>query len=482
MPLKFGTSGVRGLVSEFTDREVYLLVTAFLKHACTNSDKTPVATGMDLRESSPNILKAAHRAIFDFGCPIYSCGVLPTPALANFAQIKKFLSLIVTGSHIPADRNGVKFYLTTGETLKQDDENIFAIYQSLRSDNFCSNLFNAEGNFNESQNVILLDTSAQANKVYSQRYTDFFTDSPLRGLKVLVYQHSSAARDILPKILTDLGASTIEIGRSDTFIPVDTEAVESLDQFKFWIKSHDADALVSTDGDGDRPLVIDNLGNLVQGDKLGILTAKLLNIAAIGLPISCNTGISQISSFKEITYTKIGSPYVVEALNNLNKKHTSVAGFEANGGFILSTQVKKSKTLEALPTRDSVLPIISILTAAALQKRKLHEIIAELPARFTSSILVKNCPLEKSSQILKAVQNSPYEFIKDLVEVSKDANLTVNNLDGVRITTKENEIIHFRPSGNAPEFRCYTEASTQQRADEISQKALRKISHMISSD
>lgn len=478
MPLKFGTSGVRGLVSDFTDKEVYLLVTAFLRYACPHSESTPVATGMDLRESSPNILKAAHRAIADYDCPIYSCGVLPTPALAYFAQIKKILSLIVTGSHIPADRNGIKFYLTTGETLKQDDENIFAIYQELRAANFSSDLFDAEGNFREGKQIPLQESSAQASCLYVQRYTDFFPKLSLDGMKVLVYQHSSVARDLLPKILNDLGASTILLGRSDTFIPVDTEAVESLDQFKLWIKEHGADALVSTDGDGDRPLFIDNQGYLVQGDKLGAICAHTLSIEAIALPISCNSGISTIHSFKEVVFTKIGSPYVVEALNILSDRYQTVAGFEANGGFILHSEIRGSTTLTPLPTRDSILPLLCILSAAKKSGAQVSDLLKTLPSRFTASALVRECSPEKSITIISNALNAPQRTLAPITG-SKTTIASTNTLDGVRLTTEQAEVIHFRPSGNAPEFRCYTEAASQERADELAAAAYTVITDLI---
>lgn len=478
MGLKFGTSGIRGLVTDLTNKEVYLLVWSFLKYSCAQSSRTPIATGADLRESSPQILEAVHRAITDFGCRINSCGDLPTPALAYYAQKNSLASIMVTGSHIPADRNGIKFYLKSGETLKQDDEQIFEIYKNLRNDKFADELFNSDGIFKENVDIEVQDSSDQAHSLFLTRYSEFFPNFPLKGLKVVIYQHSSVARDLLVEILTLLGANTIAVSRSETFIPVDTEAVESLELFNSWIKENDADALVSTDGDGDRPLIIDNLGNLIQGDKVGILTALYLNIEAIALPISCNSGVFNIPRFKTIKVTRIGSPYVVDALNILSNNFSSVAGFEANGGFILKSIIKTPYFLDSLPTRDSILPIISCLVSAQKQGKNLSDIVATLPARYTSSVLVKNCSNEKSIQILERIRANPQEFIKDLCAYNGE-NITIDALDGLRITTAENEVVHFRPSGNAPEFRCYTEASNQIRADQISVLAFEKITHLI---
>lgn len=136
--------------------------------------------------------------------------------------------------------------------------------------------------------------------------------------------------------------------------------------------------------------------------------------------------------------------------------------------------------LEALASRDSILPITVCLSKAASEKRTLHTLIADPLGRYALIILVKNCPTEKSSKILDAILKHPLESVQDLTEIQESENLDLNYLDGVRMTTSKNEIIHFRPSGNAPEFRCYTEADSQERADQIAQNALRKITQMIS--
>jgi phosphomannomutase len=477
MALKFGTSGVRGLVTEFTDREAYLLTVAFLQHADIVSPAKTVALGMDLRASSPKILNAVERTLTENGKTVQYCGVLPTPALAFFAAEKSSMAVMITGSHIPADRNGIKFYLTSGETLKHDDEKIFANYEKLQKADFKKELFDNKGEFLQTQEVHKTDCTEEASVMFTKRYVDTFSDVSFRGMKVIFYEHSSAARKLFGDILEKQGAQVIRLGFSDTFIPVDTEAVESLDLFKKWITEHNADILVSTDGDGDRPLVIDNKGRLVQGDKLGIICAEFLGIEAVALPISCNSGISGVSSFKKINFTKIGSPYVVEALNNLNAEFKSVAGFEANGGFILASPVHRTGVLKPLPTRDSVLPALAIIAAAKKLNCTVADVVDKLPNRFTSSVLAKNCPLEKSQKVLQTAGANPEQFVKQIIPDAKIQS--INTLDGLRMTTDKNEVIHLRPSGNAPEFRCYTESETQIGADALSAAALKKILEMI---
>ncbi|MBS1970412.1 MAG: hypothetical protein JSU04_08890 [Bdellovibrionales bacterium] len=462
MALKFGTSGVRGLVTELTDSEVYLFTLSFLKHAESLGQTSAVALAHDLRESSPQIQKAAIRAIHDFGRKAILCGKIPTPALAYYTKKKSCLAVMITGSHIPADRNGIKFYLETGETLKADDQAIYEIYESLKK---------AFPGLPPIKNVTPENAEKEARGLYIQRYLDFFPPNILSGKRLLFYQHSSVARDLYPEILEQLGAEVIRVGFSETFIPVDTEAVDAVDKFGGWIKEHKADALISTDGDADRPLFVDAGGSVIPGDKIGTLASMYLGCEAIALPISCNSGIAEMKNFKKVSLTKIGSPFVVQALNELEKEFDSVGGFEANGGYLLQSDVTlEGRKLESLPTRDAVLPVISLLALAKKHSLKTNEITSLLPKIYTSSGLIKNFPTEKSLGILETAKMDTVKFFSNLL---KDQNLTlldVNTLDGLRCRFKGDVVIHLRPSGNAPEFRCYIEAPTQARADELCAK------------
>ena len=115
MPPKFGTSGLRGLVTDLTPDLVGAYVQAFVR-AC------PVGTGLfvgrDLRPSSPDIAGMVIQAGQAVGVQMTDCGALPTPALAMAAMAQGAGAVMVTGSHIPADRNGLKFYTPTAKSPK----------------------------------------------------------------------------------------------------------------------------------------------------------------------------------------------------------------------------------------------------------------------------------------------------------------------------------------------------------------------------
>jgi phosphomannomutase len=134
--LKFGTSGLRGLVTEMTDRECYINVRGFLD-ACLQTGAiqpgTRVALAGDLRSSTGRILKAAFHAIADAGCRTIYGGRIPSPALAYFGFSQRIPSIMVTGSHIPDDRNGIKFNLPSGELLKKDEPAILSAVAGVRA-------------------------------------------------------------------------------------------------------------------------------------------------------------------------------------------------------------------------------------------------------------------------------------------------------------------------------------------------------------
>ena len=118
--VKFGTSGLRGLVSDMTPSLCYAYASAFIQSIANSAEK--VVIGHDLRPSSPEITAACIAAIEQAGKkPIY-VGVLPTPAIASFALSISSPAIVVTGSHIPFDRNGIKFYRMEGEITKSDEE------------------------------------------------------------------------------------------------------------------------------------------------------------------------------------------------------------------------------------------------------------------------------------------------------------------------------------------------------------------------
>ncbi|WP_340110285.1 phosphomannomutase [Pikeienuella sp. HZG-20] len=468
----FGTSGARGLVSALTDRVAFGYTQGFLRYLREIGEFVEggaVALAGDLRPSTPRLLRACAEAIrHEGGQPLF-CGHAPTPALACYAFGRRIPSLMVTGSHIPADRNGVKFHRARGEALKPDEAGIAR--QAL---DLPASLFDAGGALRA---PAPLPDATDISAPYLSRYREFFGDGALSGLKLGVYQHSAVGRDLLARLLRDLGAEVTPLGRSDSFVPVDTEALrpEDIALARDWAREHAFDAIVSTDGDSDRPLVADQSGRWLRGDILGLICAHELGADCVVTPVSSNTALERSGWFAGVRRTRIGSPYVIEAMNEAAAEGAAVCGYEANGGFLLGGPVTRNgRSLAPLPTRDAVLPILCALVAA--RRKPLAEICADLPARVTFSDRLRAFPTARSRAILDWL--SPPDPARERARIDDAFGPIAGKLsetdktDGLRMTFESGAIIHLRPSGNAPELRCYTEAETEGEARRLNAETL----------
>ena len=470
----FGTSGARGLVSAMTDRICFSYTAAFLQHLSAIGQFAPgthVAIAGDLRPSSLRIMAACAAAVRHVGGEVDHCGFVPSPAVAAYGFDRDIPSLMVTGSHIPDDRNGIKFNRTDGEVLKSDELAIRA--QSV----ILPDLFDGAGMLKEAHAEEPLVDVATA---YIARYVDFFGSQALAGLRLGVYEHSAVGRDILVALVAALGGEAVSLGRSDRFIPVDTEAVRPEDQAlaRQWAAKLGLDAILSTDGDSDRPLLADEHGSWMRGDVLGILSARALGIVAIATPVSCNSAVELSGFFAAVRRTRIGSPFVIEAMNGLVADgQNSVCGYEANGGFLLATPVEANgRTLAALPTRDAVLPILSVLVDVRCQGVTLSTLQAQLPERYTFSERLQNYPTAQSQVLIAYLEQGNEAAILARLTTMFGALAgkadRIDRTDGLRIYFAGGDIIHMRSSGNAPELRCYTESDSAERAAAVNGEVL----------
>jgi phosphomannomutase len=457
MPPKFGTSGLRGLAKELTDELCASYVRAFLKGL---PDCQTLLVGRDLRNSSVRISGAVISGAHSLGINTVDCGELPTPALALAALARMAPCVMVTGSHIPADRNGLKFYTETGEITKDDETAIAAAFAAGEP-----RPGNAKGHG---------DTDPAALQSYVNRYIDFFGPLALQGMKIGNFQHSSVARDCLSTILEGLGATVVPFGRSDVFIPVDTEAVgaDIRNDVSGFLKNNTLDAVVSTDGDGDRPMVIDEAGNFIPGDILGVLTAISVGAKTVVTPVSSNTMVELLGVFDRVIRTKIGSPFVIAAMAGADNQNT--VGFEANGGFLLGFDAQKGTgRLPCLMTRDSLLPIIAPLVTAAHRRSTLSALVADLPQRHTAGDRLQGIATDASNTFVRQLSKDRAMRAEFFAGVGPEASLDLT--DGLRVCFSNGDIVHLRPSGNAPEFRCYAESASSATATKLVETTLTNV-------
>ncbi|MEP1208940.1 MAG: phosphomannomutase [Rhizobiaceae bacterium] len=477
---QFGTSGVRGLVEDLDDATCFAYTYGFLQHLKTSQglqEGSPVWLGMDLRPSSPAMARACLAAIEHAGCIPACCEFIATPALAYSALQERAPAVMITGSHIPFDRNGIKFYRADGEMLKQDEAPIVGC-----ADEFPVTLFD-DSSLKSRSPLPMANPTAEQN--WLTRYQEAF-DGLLKGMVIGHYQHSAAGRDLLATLLKSLGAEVVPLARSQSFVPIDTEAVSDANaaQARNWSRQYGLDALISTDGDGDRPLLADETGTYFRGDTLGILAAKALKASHVVTPVSSNGALEKTGWFSSVLRTKIGSPHVIAAMQQVDPAGSRVGnrivGFEANGGFLSQTGLTSpwnEARLSPLPTRDSVLPVLSVIALAKQLRMALSQLHRILPSRVTASDRLENTAREKSLALIDQLKQDSEQASS--LNTDGAALVDLNQLDGLRMIFANQDVVHIRPSGNAPELRIYVESDSDERAGELLHHARNAIAALV---
>jgi phosphomannomutase len=584
-PLKFGTSGLRDFDENLTDLEVFINTRGFLDYLLELGAKplpggiqpgSKVAMAVDYRPSSrpDKIPRAVAAAILDAGCVVTYCGPLPTPAVTNLGIRRGIASIMVTGSHIPFGQNGIKFNRPDGEILKAEEAAILAhvaeVRAKLADQQTREPLFDSKGAFIPVKSLgvsrmtllshaaeSLRNSDARAASEFVSRYIQTFGSEALLGLELVFFKQSTVGRDILPAIFRGLGAVVSEVCalnvEAGEFLPVDTEKMEesirarlrTLAREHFERTGRKPFAVLSADGDSDRPVFCDENGEFIPGDQLGVLASLYLKPTFVALPITCNSAAVEIlQSFAIVVQTRVGSPFINKAMRDELAAHPQarVAGYEANGGYLLGSDwLIEGKTLKALPTRDSVLPMICALLLArrgtvttAPNKTLRVEKVSDLTGlihRYTAAGVVDShdgvpyASAETGKRIVAALSpqsgavveidfqretilQNPADaggrgnpaaqilnpaLFEELELIRKKMSqyflpgmgysdiVKVNYLDGVRIYFADGDIVHLRPSGNAAEFRFYTEAASASRAQAMCGQRVEIVRRMIES-
>jgi phosphomannomutase len=144
-----------------------------------------------------------------------------------------------------------------------------------------------------------------------------------------------------------------------------------------------------------------------------------------------------------------------------------VVGYEANGGYLTATGItdpESGKVLPALPTRDAALPIIAVLLSARRRGMTLSGLVDELPQRYTASGLLRDFPNDQGKALVARFERAGAGLAQEVFSSAFGRVASMDFTDGARITFESDDVVHIRPSGNAPEFRVYTESSSEDRA------------------
>ncbi len=443
----FGTTGIRGTANDFLTPEFCSNIAyVFGNYVREKFNAKNVLVGMDPRTSSDMIKHAVISGLLSAGCDVYDSGITPVPSIqyAVKEKIYKFdVGIMITGSHIPIDRNGLKFFMPNGnEVYGKIEEEIEELYFSGK---FKRVLWNEIGKI----------YTADAGKIYKEMLLkEGVKVDKENGLKIVVDTGHGAQSKIMPFVLRELGHKVITLNaQMDGFFPgrpsePDKKNLENLIKV---VNALNADLGMAFDGDGDRSIFVDDKGEYIMGDMIGATIADHLmkEGAFVVTGISTSAIIDYVAEKHKgkVIRTKVGAADVVGAIMENN----AIFGFEENGGSIFP---------KINLGREGGLTAVKILKILHDKKKKLSEIIAEYPKFYQIKEKIQ-CRDELKNKLTLAIK----EKIKESKE-SKYKNTKIDETDGIKILFSDGWIL-FRPSWTEPIYRIFAEGKSESRTAEL---------------
>ena len=433
----FGTSGIRGDAKKlFNEQFCFDIGRSFSKFLENRGIKGSIAIGMDPRESSERIKYDIAKGICYENRKVFDEGFAPSPAMNYILVVDDTIagSIMITGSHIRPDFNGVKFFMGSREILKEDEKEIESIYVDIKDSVSCED----KGEITFSRN--------RAIDLYSKMLLDLAEFYP--PWKVVLDLGNGCQSKVMPGLFDILGLETILINNDPTperFIARDTETEDAVKDLQEKVKEIGADFGIAFDGDGDRVVFVDEDGRFITGDYSGTLIAKYSDTDVVVTPINTSQVIDYIG--KCVIRTRVGSPYVIQAM----EENGAAFGFEANGGGISE---------EVMLSRDAGSAMIKILNILNRCNMSLKDLVNTLPRFFIYRAKIE-CPMSLYSAILESVKNEPW-----------NCDVRIEDIDGIKIWIGEDSWVLFRPSMNAPEFRVFAESKSEDEAMRLGEESM----------
>ncbi len=433
IPRLFGTNGIRGVVGQDMTVDLALRMG---KSIGSVFEPGPVAVGRDTRTSGPMLRDAVVAGLLATGHEVVDTGVIPTPGLQYFVHTGSFSGgVVVTASHNPAEFNGIKVVDPEGmELSRPEEERIEAAY------------FREAYRLADWKGVGRVRADATAVGAYIDGIVSKVHAETVRsaGLRVVVDCANAAACGTSPALLSRLGVEVISLnGHPDgTFPGRPPEPVrENLGALLREVRASNANLGVAHDGDADRAIFVDERGEFVFGDRSLALVAKDIVSRRGGVvvtPVSSSRCVEDVvrAAGGTVVYTKVGAPIVARVM----VERGAVFGGEENGGMIFP---------EHQFCRDGGMTLAKVVEIVAASRRRLSELLAEIPAYSLHKTSVRYNAPERDAILgrLKALASG----------------LRVEDIDGVKVHYDDGWLL-VRPSGTEAIFRIFAEAPTPEGA------------------
>lgn len=393
----FGTDGIRGRVGEGAITPTFIMQLGWAVGrvlGANGSTRSKVIIGKDTRISGYMLESALEAGLSAAGVDIQLLGPMPTPAIAYLTRtLHAQAGVVISASHNPFHDNGIKFFSSEGTKLS--DETELAIEAELEKELTC------------------VDSSklGKAERVpdASGRYIEFCKSTiPLRmnlnGMKIVLDCAHGATYDVAPCVFDELGAQVTTIGTSPNGLNInDGFGSTQPDKLVQTVIEQGADLGIALDGDGDRVIMVDEKGELLDGDELLYIIARsriedaTLHGGVVGTVMS-NLGLERalINSGVPFKRAKVGDRYVMELLQQDGWN----LGGEGSGHIIC---------LDRTTTGDGIVSALQVLYAMRQMGQTLHNIksgMKKFPQQLINVNVAGPVNLEQSETIMVAVGNA----------------------------------------------------------------------------
>ncbi|MFA3790378.1 phosphoglucosamine mutase [Aliiglaciecola sp. SL4] len=356
----FGTDGIRGKVGESVINPEFVMKLGWAAGKVLAGQGTnKVLIGKDTRISGYMLESCLEAGLSAAGINIGLLGPMPTPAIAYLTKtFRSEAGIVISASHNPFYDNGIKFFSANG--YKLDDEIELAIEKEMEKPMVC----------------VASDKLGKAYRIEDAagRYIEFCkgnfpSDLNLKSLKIVVDCAHGATYHIAPNVLEELGAEVIEIGTEPDGLNINKGVgATSMKAIQESVLEHKADLGFALDGDGDRIMMVDHKGNLIDGDQLIYIIARdslksgRLNGGVVGTLMS-NLGLEIALNKLGVAFLRsnVGDRYVMELLQ---ERGWAIGG--ENSGHVLNLNVTS--------TGDGILAGLQVITAMLRSQMSLHEL------------------------------------------------------------------------------------------------------------
>ncbi len=437
----FGTDGIRGTVGEPPITPDFVMKLGWAAGRVLSSrapGRQKVLIGKDTRVSGYMFESALEAGLSAAGIDIHLLGPMPTPGIAYLTRtFHAKAGIVISASHNPFDDNGIKFFSHEGTKLPDEIE------------------LEIEAELDQPLRTVASRDLGKARRVEDAagRYIEFCkstvrSNMSLAGLKIVVDCAHGATYHIAPMVLAELGADVISMGSSpDGFNINDACGATEPAALQAAVRRHGADVGIALDGDGDRLIMVDAKGEVVDGDELTFIIARrrhntgALRGSVVGTQMS-NLGLEQAIRTLGLGFerAKVGDRYILEKLRDGGWS----LGGETSGHIIC---------LDLTTTGDGIISALQVLETMVMCEQTLHEL--KLGMRKFPQTLI-NVRMQKKVDVmsLPSVQRAV-------------ASIEARLADSGRVL--------LRPSGTEPVIRVMIEGRDEKVVNELAQELAREV-------